>query len=109
LWGLSQTLEMAAKVVGSDRTFRGEPSLKTVPIRPFLGLLTNFATGPFCASLCRRYLAISPDALAHRTGFQMRLSAQFTQMPASASRRLSALLRLAPCDLVIRFRDRLAE
>ena len=44
--GLSQTLEMAAKVVGSDRTFRGEPSLKTVPIRPFLGLLTNFATGP---------------------------------------------------------------
>jgi hypothetical protein len=40
-------LEIAAKVVGSDRTFRGEPSLKTVPIRPFLGLLTNFATGPF--------------------------------------------------------------
>jgi hypothetical protein len=37
---------MAAKVVGSDRTFRGKPSLKTVPIRPFLGLLTNFATGP---------------------------------------------------------------
>jgi hypothetical protein len=46
VWGLSQTLEMAAKVVGSDRTFRGKPSLKTVPIRPVLGLLTNFATGP---------------------------------------------------------------
>ena len=44
--GLSQTLEMAAKVVGSDQTFRRERSLKTVPIRPFLGLLTNFATGP---------------------------------------------------------------
>jgi hypothetical protein len=45
-WGLSQTLGMAAKGVGSDRTSRGEPSLKTVPIRPVLGLLTNFATGP---------------------------------------------------------------
>jgi putative DNA-invertase from lambdoid prophage Rac len=44
--GLSQTLEMAAKVVGSDRTFREKPSLKTVLIRPVLGLLTNFATGP---------------------------------------------------------------
>jgi transposase, IS6 family len=44
--GLSQTLETAVKGVGSDRTFRGEPSLKTVPIRPVLGLLTNFATGP---------------------------------------------------------------
>src|ERR671933_949983 len=25
---------------------RGQPSLKAEPIRPFLGLLTNFATGP---------------------------------------------------------------
>ena len=28
---------------------RGQPSLKAEPIRPFLGLLTNFATGPFYA------------------------------------------------------------
>ena len=27
-------------------TIRGQPSLKAEPIRPFPGLLTNFATGP---------------------------------------------------------------
>jgi hypothetical protein len=32
------------KGVGRSRTFRGEPSLKTAPIRLSLGLLTNFAT-----------------------------------------------------------------
>jgi len=42
---MSQSLEMAVKGAGRGRTFRGEPSLKTAPIRPFLGLLTNFATG----------------------------------------------------------------
>src|SRR3954471_18463220 len=41
---MSQSLEMAVKGAGRGRTFRGEPSLKTAPIRPFLGLLTNFAT-----------------------------------------------------------------
>jgi hypothetical protein len=71
---LSQTLEMAAKVVGSDRTFRGKPSLKTVPIRPFLGLLTNFATGPYgfpsasspglrCALECSCVFAVTATGL----------------------------------------------
>jgi hypothetical protein len=49
---------MAAKGVGSDRTFRGEPSLKTVPIRPFLGLLTNFATGPFVKASGLRWISL---------------------------------------------------
>ena len=46
---LSQSLEMAVKGAGRGRTFRGEPSLKTAPIRPFLSPLTNFATGPILA------------------------------------------------------------
>jgi hypothetical protein len=36
-------------------TIRGQPSLKAEPIRPFPGLLTNFATGP--AAVRRRHRA----------------------------------------------------
>src|SRR5919206_1042980 len=42
--GLSQSSEKAAKGPERDRTSRREPSLETTPTRPFLGLLTNFAT-----------------------------------------------------------------
>ena len=34
---------------------RGQPSLKTEPIRPFLGSLTNFATGPVLEPVVARY------------------------------------------------------
>jgi IS66 C-terminal element len=37
---------MAVEGAGRGRTFQGEPGLKTAPICPFVGLLTNFATGP---------------------------------------------------------------
>ena len=47
--GLSQSLEKAVKGPGRGRISRREPSLKTTPTRPFLGLLTNFATGPYGA------------------------------------------------------------
>src|SRR3954468_14244237 len=50
---MSQSLEMVMKLAGWGQTFRGEPSLKTALIRPFLGLLTNFATGPIEPSRAR--------------------------------------------------------
>ena len=44
--GLSQSLGIAVKEPGRGRISRREPSLKTTPTRPLLGLLTKFATGP---------------------------------------------------------------
>jgi hypothetical protein len=62
-------------MVGSDRTFRGEPSLKTVPIRPVLGLLTNFATGPVHVhGDDRAMLRLRPALVASVRRSQRRLS-----------------------------------
>jgi hypothetical protein len=48
--GLSQSLRMGVEWAGRGPHFipvtRGQPSLKTALIRPVLGSLTNFATGP---------------------------------------------------------------
>ena len=51
-------VKMVVKGTGRGWGFRGEPNLKTALIRPFLGLLRNFATGPNARAMVRQFITL---------------------------------------------------